>query len=60
LKKSSPITILSPWNGGIGLIGKRGRKTPNVCDVSAKETNIKTAAHFMFFAHIRINPLMAS
>jgi hypothetical protein len=49
---------MSLLNGGIALTGKRGRKTANVCDASASETNM--AAHFMFLARIRSNLVMAS
>jgi len=57
---SSPITIMSPWNGGIGLIGNCGRKTPKLSDASTRETNINTAAHFMFLAGSRTNQSLAS
>jgi hypothetical protein len=50
---SSPMTIVSPLIGGIGLIGKHGRKTPTPSDASARETNRNTAAHFMFSARIK-------
>ena len=33
-------------NGGSGLIGKRGRKTANVCDKHAKETTRNIATDF--------------
>jgi hypothetical protein len=44
---SFPMTLVSPLNGGIGLIGKRGRKTPKLSAVSAKRTTRNTAAHLM-------------
>jgi hypothetical protein len=49
---------MSLLNGGIALTGNRGRKTANVCDASASETNM--AEHFMFLALIRIHHTMAS
>ena len=57
---SFPITIVSPWNGGIGLTGNCGRKTPKPSDASTRETNINTAAHFMFLADSRTNRALAS
>jgi hypothetical protein len=33
-------------NGGSGLIGNSGRKTANVCDKHARETNRNIATHF--------------
>jgi hypothetical protein len=36
--------VISLLNGGAALTGKSGRKTPNACDVSARETNIDAAA----------------
>jgi type II secretory pathway component PulF len=50
------MTIAPPLSGGSGLTGKRGRTTANVCETNARETNVNTAAHFMFAALIRINP----
>jgi len=44
---SSPMTPVSPLNGGIGLTGKRGRKTPKLSAASARKTTTNTAAHFM-------------
>jgi hypothetical protein len=41
------MVISSPPNGGAGFAGKSGRKTANVCDVSAMKTNTNIAAHFM-------------
>jgi len=41
-----------PLNGGIGLTGKRGRKTPKLSAASAKKTTTNTAAHFMSAAFI--------
>jgi hypothetical protein len=48
--QSSPMITISSLYGGEGFAGKSGRKTANACDASAKETNINTAAHFMFAA----------
>jgi hypothetical protein len=48
--ESSPVVITSPPTGGAGFAGKSGRKTANVCDTNAMETNKDTAAHFMFAA----------
>jgi hypothetical protein len=48
--KSSPMTIVSPLNGGGGLAGKSGRKTANACDISARKTSVDSAPHFMFVA----------
>src|SRR5216110_2137735 len=45
--ESSPKVIDSPLNGGARFAGKSGRKTANVCDTNAMETNMDTAAHFM-------------
>jgi hypothetical protein len=39
-------------NGGSGLIGKRGRKTANVCDKHAKETTRNTVTDFIGVAFI--------
>jgi hypothetical protein len=36
--------VISLLNGGAALTGKSGRKTPNACDMSARETNIDAAA----------------
>jgi hypothetical protein len=36
--------VISLLNGGAALTGKGGRKTPNACDMSARETNIDAAA----------------
>jgi hypothetical protein len=44
---SSPMTPVSPLNGGIALTGKRGRKTPKLSAASARKTTTNTAAHFM-------------
>jgi hypothetical protein len=44
---SSPMTPVSPLNGGIGLTGKRGRKTPKLSAASARETTTNAIAHFM-------------
>ena len=44
---SSPMTPVSPLNGGIALTGKRGRKTPKLSAASARRTTTNTAAHFM-------------
>jgi len=44
---SSPMTPVSPLNGGIALTGKRGRKTPKLSATSARKTTTNTAAHFM-------------
>jgi hypothetical protein len=44
----------SPLNGGAGFAGKSGRKTANVCDTNAIETNTNTAAHFMTAALSKI------
>jgi hypothetical protein len=42
------MIVASPLNGGAGLTGKSGRKTANASNALTKETNIKTAAHFIF------------
>ena len=47
LSISSPMTPVSPLNGGIGLTGKRGRKTPELSAASARRATTNTAAHFM-------------
>ena len=52
--ESPPMVVTSPLNGGAGFAGKSGRKTANVCDTNAMETNTDTAAHFMFAALSRI------
>jgi hypothetical protein len=54
------MTITSSQNGGVGLTGKRGRKTADSSDVSASEINRKTAAHFMCCSVIPIKQAMAS
>ena len=46
--KPSPITTTSPLNGGTALSGKSGRKSANAGDTSARQTSMRTAAHFMF------------
>jgi hypothetical protein len=51
---SPPVLITSPPNGGAGFAGKSGRKTANVCDVSAMKTNTNSAAHFMSAADTKI------
>jgi hypothetical protein len=43
-------------NGGSGLIGKRGRKTANVCDKHARERTIKTATHFIAVGFHLLSP----
>jgi hypothetical protein len=48
------MVLASPPNGGAGLAGKSGRKTANVCDTTAMETKMNTAAHFMFAALSKI------
>jgi len=53
--ESPPVVFTSPPNGGVGFAGKSGRKTANVCDTNAMETNTDTAAHFMFAALSRIS-----
>ena len=45
--------VISLLNGGAALTGKSGRKTPNACDMSARETNIDTAAQSGY--RIRLN-----
>jgi hypothetical protein len=49
---SSPMTPVSPLNGGVALTGKRGRKTPKLSAASARKTATNTAAHFMQAAFI--------
>ena len=34
--------VISLLNGGAALTGKSGRKTPDACDMSARETNIRS------------------
>jgi hypothetical protein len=48
----SPMTPVSPLNGGVALTGKRGRKTPKLSAASARRTATNTAAHFMQAAFI--------
>jgi hypothetical protein len=54
------MTITSPENGGVALIGKRGRSTPKLSNINAKETIVDTAADFISSAHIRISRFLAS
>lgn len=58
--RSSPITIMSPLNGGAGLTGKSGRKRAKAWDASAKETSMGTAARFMFTAANTFIEVLAS
>lgn len=44
---SSPSPPVSPLNGGIGLTGKRGRKTPKLSPARARRTTTHITAHFM-------------
>jgi hypothetical protein len=44
------MTITSPLDGGAGLAGKSGRKTPNACDTNVKEMSVDATAHFMLVA----------
>ena len=44
---SSSMTPVAPVNGGIGLTGKRGRKTPKLSTASERRATTNTAAHFM-------------
>jgi hypothetical protein len=45
--------VISLLNGGAALTGKSGRKTPNACDMSARETNTDAAAQSGY--RIRLN-----
>ncbi len=45
--------VISLLNGGAALTGKSGRKTPNACDTSERETNIDAAAQSGY--RIRLN-----
>jgi len=58
--RSSPVTITSPLNGGVGLTGKSGRKRAKAWDASAKETSMGTAARFMFAAENTFIEVLAS
>jgi hypothetical protein len=45
--------VISLLNGGAALTGKSGRKTPNACDISERETNIDAAAQIGY--RMRLN-----
>jgi hypothetical protein len=39
--------IAPPLKGGEDFAGKSGRRTANACEISATETSVIAAAHFM-------------
>jgi hypothetical protein len=39
--------IAPPLNGGEDFAGKSGRSTASACEISATETSVIAAAHFM-------------
>jgi hypothetical protein len=41
------VTIAPPLKGGEDFAGKSGRKTAKACEMSAMETSVIAAAHFM-------------
>jgi hypothetical protein len=45
--------IAPPLKGGEDFAGKSGRRTANACEISATETSVIAAAHFMVGALIR-------
>jgi hypothetical protein len=48
------MMIAPPLTGGEDLAGKIGRRTANACEISATETNVIPAAHFMSRGLIKI------
>jgi hypothetical protein len=48
------MIIVAPLNGGEDFAGKSGRKTASACEMSAMETNVIAAAHFISGAFIKI------
>jgi hypothetical protein len=57
---SSPMTPVSPLNGGVALTGKRGRKTPKLFRCKRKENGHKHRCTFHAGGFYRMNPPMAS
>jgi hypothetical protein len=44
------MIVISPLNGGVGLVGKSGRKTAKACDTNASEMSADSNANFIFVA----------
>jgi hypothetical protein len=41
------VIIAPPLKGGEDFAGKSGRRTANACEISATETSVIAAAHFI-------------